>query len=153
MPLPVVLKDVLEQVDPLTDGWQTYVHRTTGEVVGFSDEDEILAEEDPEELPEWQQEVLQTVRAVHASDDYVRLPDPFDFDEYGVMAQFCRLQEDPDLRSELLEAIRGRGAFRRFKDLIHDRGIDQDWYACRDEALKAFLADFFEAEGIPFVDE
>lgn len=153
MPLPVVLKDVVEQMDPLTDGWRTYLHRTTGEVVGFSDEDEALAEGDPLDLPEWQQEVLQTVQAVHASDDYVPLPDRFDFDEYGVMDRFCRQQEDPEVRTELLQAIRGRGAFRRFKDLIHDRGIEQDWYAYRDEALKAFLADFFEAEGIPFVDE
>jgi len=154
MSLPVRLKDVVDELDAPVRGWQAFVHRTTGEVVGFSEEDEALAEcGDAADVPGWQVEVLEMVRAVHASDDYVRLPDREDFDEYGVMKAFCYQQEDPGVQAELLDAIRGRGAFRRFRDLIRVRGLEQDWYAHRDEALRKLVADFLEEEGIPFVGE
>jgi hypothetical protein len=37
---------------------------------------------------------------------------------------------------ELLEAIRGRGAFRLFKVTLRRMGAEADWYAFRDNALK-----------------
>ncbi|WP_019612011.1 UPF0158 family protein [Thioalkalivibrio sp. AKL7] len=153
MSLPVRLKDVVDELDAPLRGWQAFVHRTAGEVVGFSEEDESVAEWDAADVPEWQVEVLEMIRAVHASDDYVRLPDREEFDEYGVMKAFCYQQEDPGVQAELLDAIRGCGAFSRFKDLIRVRGLDQDWYAHRDEALRKLVAEFLEEEGIPFVDE
>ncbi|WP_026182033.1 UPF0158 family protein [Thioalkalivibrio sp. AKL6] len=153
MSLPVRLKDVVDELDAPLRGWQAFVHRTTGQVVGFSEEDEGVAEWDAADVPAWQVEVLEMIRAVHASDDYVRLPDREAFDEYGVMEAFCYQQEGPGVQAELLDAIRGCGAFSRFKDLIRVRGLDQEWYAHRDEALREWVADFLGEEGIPFVDE
>ncbi|MEN6446654.1 MAG: UPF0158 family protein, partial [Syntrophaceae bacterium] len=45
----------------------------------------------------------------------------------------------------------GRGAFRRFKDSIHRRGIEKDWYQYRDERLEEIIIDWLEAKEIPFI--
>jgi hypothetical protein len=39
---------------------------------------------------------------------------------YGDMAEFTETVTDPGLRDRLLRALDGRGAFRRFKNTIHD---------------------------------
>ncbi|MFC3282651.1 UPF0158 family protein [Litchfieldella rifensis] len=155
MPLPVLLKDVVEVIEPLSDEWQAYINRDTGELVSFTDEEAQLAEaEDIDDslVPEWQQEILPKVREVLGSEAFVQLPDKFDFHEYRVMERFCLELDDSELQEELLDAIRGRGAFRRFKELIHIKGIDKAWYAYRERELKAFAAEFLEAEGISYVD-
>jgi len=53
----------------------------------------------------------------------------------------------------LLYSIRGSGAFRRFKDAIHLKEVQDDWYRFRDESIKDIAIDFLESEGITFVDD
>lgn len=36
---------------------------------------------------------------------------------------------DVELRERLERAIEGRGAFRRFRDLVHEEGLAQQWDA------------------------
>ena len=48
------------------------------------------------------------------SESYVALPDSFEIDEWSLMEQFSREHRDR-AREELLDAIRGRDAFRWFK--------------------------------------
>ncbi len=52
------------------------------------------------------------------------------------MARFCSDLDDDSQREALLDAIRGRGAFRRFKDLVHRYGIQQQWYDFRDREME-----------------
>ncbi|TVR74116.1 MAG: hypothetical protein EA427_01365 [Spirochaetaceae bacterium] len=98
-------------------------------------------------------DALEPFSEVLASDEFVPLPGQFDFHEYHVMEQFSLQLDDPGLQEELLEVIRGSGAFRRFKALIRTRSIDQDWYAYRERSLRDLAVEFLESEGIPFVDQ
>ena len=66
------------------------------------------------------------------------------------MERFCSEVEDQALRDALLRAIRGRGAFRCFKDVIHERGIAPAWYAFRERALEEIAADWLDANGIAY---
>jgi len=50
----------------------------------------------------------------------------------------------------LLAAISGRGAFRRFKDVIHRHGVQEAWYAFRTTALEEDAAMWLEAHGIVY---
>ena len=146
MPLPVNLRDVADQMGAAPDNWITYVNRKTGEVVMLP-EDEFATDIGPEF-----DEMLAEARAVEESEDFIALPDKYEIHEYAIMERFCYSLDDERLGAELIRAIKGRGAFRRFKDRIYREGIEQDWYAFRMAALKMIAADFLEAEGIPFVD-
>jgi hypothetical protein len=152
MSLPVSLKDVVEAMEPLSDEWQAWINRKTGELVCFTEDEMCLLDADDSDFPEWQQEQLPKLREVLSSDDFVQLPGKYDFNEYRLMEDFVLSLDDSALQRELAGAIRGKGAFRRFKDLVAVAGIREQWFARRDEALKALAVEFLEEEGIPFVE-
>lgn len=153
---PVSLQAVVDEMDVFGDEMTAYINKKTGELFTVGDEEARVIEdgnEDDELIPDWQKEILPKVRDVLESSDFVPLPDKFEIHEYSIMERFCLSMEDDDLQEELLNAIRGRGAFRCFKEIIHRREIQDDWYSYRNDALKRIAADFLEAEEIAFVDD
>jgi hypothetical protein len=152
----VSLKSVVDEMDVLGDEMTAYINKKTGELFTVSEEEARLIEarnEDNEFISEWQKEMLPKVREVLESDDFVPLPDKFEIHEYAIMERFCLSLPDEALREELLHSIRGRGAFRRFKDAIFSKSIQDDWYSFREQALKRVAADFLDSEGIAYLDD
>lgn len=45
------------------------------------------------------------------------------------MADFAERLQDSTLGERLARAIEGKGAFRRFRDLLHQEGLAEQWYA------------------------
>jgi hypothetical protein len=153
---PVIkLNDFILEMSFLGDEIKTYLNIRTGEFVTLSAE-EIDAVESGEsfELSPWMDpEIIQKAEEVLQSEDYKALPDQFEIHEYAIMERFCYSIEDDDLRARLINAIRGRGAFRFFKDLIFEYGIRDDWFAYRDQAFKEIAIDWLEHHGVAYIDE
>ncbi len=152
MPLPVQLKDVLEAMDPIGDMYHAYLNRETGEIVTCGEEDISMAEGNEADMPEWFLDYAPRIREAISSTAYVVLPGRFEFHEHRVMERFARSLPEAELSDTLLGALHGRGAFRRFKDIIYSENLDSQWHAYRDEALKQLGIEFLEDEVIPFVD-
>ena len=154
-PAVVSLHDVVEHMDIPSDEWTAYLNRRTGELVDVSHEELRLAEadEEPQELPDWQDEAVSKAREVLDSEDFLALPDKFEIHEYSIIERFCLEVEDPTTREALLRASRGAGAFRRFKEAIHERHVADAWYAYRQQALEQIAAEWLEANGIAFSRE
>lgn len=152
MPLPVDLRDVVDAMDVQIDGWLAYINRETGELVGFSEAEVAFVQNTSgdDEVPEWQADMVAEAVEAQNSEKFVALPDRFDIHEYAIMKRFCETVEKEGLRHELLDAIRGSGAFRRFKAAIHRHAIAQAWWDYRDAAIENIAVDFLKAEGIPF---
>ena len=69
--------------------------------------------------------------------------------EYGWMAEFATTVRDPRLRDRLEVALDGRGAFRRFRNVLRDHPAQRDrWFAFRDERLHAAARDWLTGQGI-----
>ena len=81
---------------------------------------------------------------------FLALPSKFDVHECQIMEEFASSVEDEALRDELLSAIHGRGAFRYFKDVIHRRGVKEDWYNFRSEALREIAVEWLEENGLTY---
>jgi len=153
---PVSLQSVVNEMDVPSDEMTAYINKKTGELFTVSEEETCIIEagnDDDEFVPEWQKEILPKVREVLQSDDFVALPDKFEIHEYSIMERFCLSLPDEALQNELLHAIRGSGAFRRFKAAIYRKEIQDDWYRFRNESLKRIATDFLESEGIPWLDD
>ena len=152
MSLPVKLRDVVDQMDVISDEHSAYLNKRTGELITLSMEELSAAEEeeDLEDYPEWQRELILEAREVMDSDDYLALPSKFDIHEYQIMENFCSSVEDPQVRDLLLRQIRGSGAFRRFKDTIYSFGIEKDWYAFRDAEFERIAIDWLEENEIRY---
>ena len=153
---PVSLQSVVNEMDVLSDEVTAYINKKTGELYSVSEEEANIVEhgnENDEFIPEWQREILPKVREVLESGDFVVLPDKFEIHEYSIMERFCLSLSDEELQDQLLHAIRGSGAFRRFQNAIYRKEIQDDWYRFRDQALKRIAIDFLESEGIAWQDD
>jgi hypothetical protein len=64
------------------------------------------------------------------------------------MADFAERQRDKALRERLERSIEGKGAFRRFRDLIHERDLAEQWYAFSTDRQLGRAREFLDEEGI-----
>ena len=152
MSLPVRLKDVSEAFELAHDQCSHYLDKRTGEIFLITTEERSAAEEDElvSDYPEWQQDSILKAREILESDDFVELPGQFDIDEYSIMERFGQEYEDRRTSAELLRCIRGRGAFRRFKDTVYELGIQDEWYEFRRQAFEEIAVEWLETNQIPY---
>ena len=136
MPVPrVKLQSIIDGIEMAGPEISVYLDRRTGRIVELSDEDiEAAADaDDASAAPEWQRGQIELAREVDADteDRFLSLPDQFDVHEWETMAGFASSIQNEIASSLLQSAIRGGGAFRRFKDTIHALGIAEQWYVFR----------------------
>jgi hypothetical protein len=117
-----------------------------------------VEEEDEERLdglPGWQKDEVAIARAVcdDNGERFINAPDRFDFHEYRHMERFIEMVEDGEAAEALWRAIKGRGAFRYFKDTADRLGLLDRWFRFRDEAMKEFVIGWAEANNVPFEDD
>ena len=155
MKVIVSIRDVVNEMDVLSDEYSAFLNRHTGELVTLSNEEISAAEEDDniDEYPEWQQDMILKAKEVSSSDDYLPLPNKFEIHEYHIMEKFCHTIEDDKIRGNLLDKIRGRGAFSRFKNAIQINGIEEEWYRFRQEELEKIAIDWLEANQISYTKD
>ncbi len=103
-----------------------------------------------EDRPAWEQELIDKLREIVGSEDWLELPQRVSHEDYRIMERFCINQCEGAVQEELLSAIRGSGAFRRFKDQIHIHGIQEAWYAFRRDYLAEEAKSWLEANQIKF---
>ena len=148
----VELAEILNAMEMPTDEMQAFVDKQTGQVLTVW-HDVLRVAEEGEGLadgPGWEPDDIEQAAAIlnDASGRFVRLPDRFDIDEWEMMRQFTSSVEDGETAESLARAIHGRGAFRRFKDCVHERGVADQWYKFRDEQYRRVAADWCEGHGI-----
>lgn len=147
MPIRVRLSEIVEGMEMQSDEMTSYLHRPTGRVLMVSEESLRAPEDDDDEGVE--PEELADARGVLASgDEYLALPDRFEIDEYRMMERFVGGLEDAAARDATLAALRGAGAFRRFKDTVHRYDLAPAWYAYRDRAYSEVARTWCEINGI-----
>ena len=100
----------------------------------------------PAGVGDWQAEQSAAARGIVEGDvRYLPLPDKFEFHEYRQMEQFIGSVADTQISARLWNAIKGKGAFRHFKDTAARLGVLDDWFAYRDKAAKRFMLDWAAA--------
>ena len=156
MAIRVKLESILEGMESQSDESSTFLDRRTGEVVLISDEELRAAEDDDpiEDFPEWEQDLVKIAKEIVAeTGDYIPLPSKFDIHEYSIMENFCLSINDAEIRDTLYGLIKGSGAFHRFKDAVHQFGIENEWFNYRNDAFKQIAIDWCNENGIEFDTE
>jgi hypothetical protein len=115
------LEDAFENNAPEV---HSYLHLLTGEVLRVVD-----GIADPE------------MHSRIASDQaYMRVEPVSSREQYRWMERFIPMVEDTELRGRLNAAIDGKGAFRRFKDVLMAHAPERErWFAFRSERLRVFM--------------
>src|SRR5450432_4128715 len=74
---------------------------------------------------------------ISSDTNYLRVDPVSSREQYRWMERFIPLAEDTDLRDKLTQAIDGKGAFRRFKDVLMSFGDEREkWFTFRSERLR-----------------
>ncbi len=133
----VSLSDLADHLEEISDDWSGFYNVKTGEVViipddGFGGDDEMF-QEDSERVE---------------GADFIPLPSQYEIHEYRIMESFA---EEKGSKS-MLRALRGRGAFRRFKDRCSEEGLSDAYFAFRHQALIDIARRFCEENNIPYKD-
>lgn len=152
MPLPVKLQDVVEALELTADFNLHFLDRRTGEVEMITDEIWSAAENDEliSEYPEWQRELVLKAREIQSTDHFLELPGNSEINSYEIMERFCLEYPNRRISEKLSATIRGKGAFRRFKDMIFDLGIQDEWNRFEHQRFEDVAVEWLESEGIPF---
>lgn len=169
MTVAVSLRDLVDELQILPNEGTAYLNKVTGKIITVTDDDvetvvamnsefdEVIEEGDDVivgEVSDLQTEYYEEVKKVLLSDPaYLKLPSRFDIHEYAIMERFCLSVPDGKVSDVLLRKIRGSGAFRRFKDTIYQSGIENDWFAYRDQAYKEIAIAWLESKDIAYVDD
>jgi hypothetical protein len=124
------LEDAFENNAPEV---HSYLHLSTGEVLRVVD-----GIADP-----------QMHSRIAADASYVRVEPVSSREQYRWMERFIQMLDPSDLREELTLAIDGRGAFRRFKDVLMVNAPERErWFAFRSERLRVFMEAWLEAHSL-----
>lgn len=150
---PVSVAKIFAEIELLREDNTLYVNRSTGEV-RVVDHEYLPDEEEEEEAhgdePEWMRERRAEGGEVTSSPEWVALLDRFDLDEYDVMKRFANRRAGPAASRDLLDALSGRGAFGRFRDVIYRRGLQQEWESYREEQFSEAIRFELEQNEIPY---
>ncbi|HWP08499.1 MAG TPA: UPF0158 family protein [Polyangiaceae bacterium] len=134
------LRDVPVDWEALEDAFEnnapevhSYLHVGSGEVLRVVD-----GIADPE------------MHARIASDSaYLRIEPVSSREQYRWMERFIPMVEEPNLRAQLSQAIDGKGAFRRFKDVLIAFTAERErWFAFRSERLRVFMEAWLAANAM-----
>jgi hypothetical protein len=80
---------------------------------------------------------------------YMRIEPVSSREQYRWMERFIPMVETPDLRERLERAIDGKGAFRRFKDVLMSYAPERErWFAFRSERLRVFMEAWLGAHAL-----
>lgn len=173
--LRVDLSELAFAFESTFEGTKNYFDLETGEVVAVGDDirDELeaiytqMVEEGAagsptfaelvaqQGLPEWQQQQLLVADAVEAGygERFVAVPQVESGEAYRDMEDFITTIRNPRLRELLDVAITGRGAFRRFKDVLYNYPHEEKrWFAFKEARMVERVREWLEAHDIEPVD-
>jgi hypothetical protein len=159
------LQMAFESQDPIS-GLRHYLDVNTGKVLTLSEDDDALLQDLFEEfgdeatfeemvaeadLPEEGLEALRVAYALETAtaDEYLEIPQIESDEAFRDMEDFIETVEDKRLRRELIDALKGRRPFARFKAVLgssfHDR---ERWFKFKDERQTEHMAAWLRSEGI-----
>ncbi len=153
------LSDLVDALESESPDYVVRYDREMGRIVMVEESVLRSVEEGDEEalpdLPQWQHQQVEIARAMVADtgERFIAPPDRFSFHEYRHMERFIRSLPDESAAEQLYRAIKGKGAFRYFKDTLHRLGLQDQWYQYRDNAMKEFVIDWAKDNNVPYEDD
>lgn len=124
------LEDAFENNAPEV---HSYLHLVTGDVLRVVD-----GVADP-----------QMHARIAADANYLRIDPVSSREQYRWMERYIPMVEDPELQGKLSQAIDGKGAFRRFKDVLMAYAPERErWFAFRSERLRIFMEAWLSAHAL-----
>lgn len=143
------LSDIIDAVEFQSNEHFSYIDKRTNTVCLISEEAFSLAEDGDDDYPDWMNDMIQLAKSyLEDKTRFIALPSQHDVEEYRMMEDYAFSLTNERHKENLLIALQGKGAYRRFKDTVIHLGIAENWYQYRDLRYKEFVLEWCEMEGI-----
>jgi hypothetical protein len=132
-------EDFLEQVEIQGDESDEVIQAKVQEWIKESD------------FPEWEEEGIASAVLVemHFGERFINIPAEESHDGYNDMADFASTMKDEHLERLLSVALNGKGAFRRFKDVLYDYPEERErWFEFSQDCKEKRAREWLESEDI-----
>ncbi|MGQ7453587.1 UPF0158 family protein [Streptococcus suis] len=140
--MAVWFQDVVDALQMLNQGDRYYYDSYLDELVYLSVEETGL-----ESCEGLEEEIEEDVTG-----RFVRLPTYYDFNPYAFMERYVYHLPEGDLSGRLSRAIRGRGAFRRFKNELERCDRLEEWYVFEAQCYEELVLDWCQENEIAIVE-
>ncbi len=156
---PVKISELIEALEFDFEETRTFVDLENGCVVMVQRSVLCDVEEGDEEalidVPDWQKDEVEIARAIveDLGTRFISPPDKYEFHEYRQMERFIGTVRNAEAADQLWRAIKGKGAFRYFKDTADRLGLLNRWFQYRDNAMKEFVLEWAEDNNLPYEDD
>jgi len=151
--MTVKIDDIIDAVDFDSDMSESFLNTKTEKVCFFT-HDELQAAEkgvDLSDSAQWYCEAVASAKYyLENQQDYLSLPEKYDFNEYRIMEKFIARVVIPAQSEMLYQSIKGKGAFRRFKTVLTKLGLVDEWYEYRGKKLHEFVEFWCEENKVNF---
>ncbi len=155
MSKPVKLNELINEMEMNFDEYTTFYHPKTGVFYSISDQAFAAVEGDESmtRLHNVEDDEIAIAGDIYEnSSDYIELPDRFEINEYAMLEGFSISVKDEKASRLLQIAIKGSGAFRRFKEMLSELDLVQEWYSFRDEQYKEKAIKWCQINELEYVE-
>jgi len=132
------LSELMDAFDNCRIGYEFYLDLDTGELLRVSDE--FMMTDETEKIYE---------RLGSERERYLSIPTESSREGYQDMVAFTESLKDENFKEKLWIALNGRGAFRRFKDVLSNYPEKrEEWFEFKDERLEKRVMEWLEENEI-----
>lgn len=141
----------MEHNDPFS---QSYLDKKTGDIILITEElneENCYDDEYIENLPDWEKDFVEDVKNIYEDTEnrYLLIPKLESFEMYKFMVDFTYSITNEKLKNKLIDALEGKGAFRRFKNVLNNNLEERElWFKFKDNKIKDYIVEWLESEGI-----
>jgi uncharacterized protein UPF0158 len=153
---PVSLKELVQELYTTHGGAAVYYDRFQGDFQIMTEDMEMLQDLSDEELaalPEHERADAEFVQNADEDERYVILPDQWEINQVRLLDRFAASIEDEALRRTFKDAVRGRGAFRRFRQLVQKHRLEDAWNRFETEGYAEIARDWLKEHDLPWRDD
>ena len=139
--MTIRLQQVIQAIEEADDVFTSFWDTKTGETVYLADS-----------LMTGEMDETFAAEIENAPERYIRFPSKHEIHQYRIMEDFIDQFSPGKAQEELAYTIRGKGAFRRFKQSVRYHGLEQRWYDYLAETYRELAIRWCAEKGLEYVD-
>jgi hypothetical protein len=155
MKTKVKLNDIIEAFEATHPEFNYSLNTETGEIKQVSSNALLTAEdlgsnEKLDGYPSWEKETILKGKEIISSGKYLDIDGLESHDCYEIMEDFCLSYNEEKISIALLEAIKGKEPFIRFREEITRLGLEKKWQKYKKEAIKNIAKEWCKENDIDY---
>lgn len=139
--MTIPLKQVIQAIEEANEVFTSFWDTKTGKTVYLADP--LMTGETDDAL---------SAEMENEPERFLRFPTKYEIHQYRIMEDFIDQLPPGKAQEELAYAIRGKGAFRRFKQSVRFHGLEQRWYDYLAQAYREFAIRWCAEEGLEYTE-